>query len=82
MADGFGISKNAYENGNFFICFDLSPDESFKTGTSTAGVKGNIILNLRFSNQLSSPIVLLAMGVYDNVFQASIDRTFTKPFVY
>ena len=79
---GFGISKNAYENGNFFICFDLSPDESFKTGTSTAGVKGNIILNLRFSEQLSSPIVLLAMGVYDNVFQASIDRTFTKPFVY
>ena len=79
---GFGISKYAYENGNFCICFDLSPSESFKTGTFTAGVKGNIVVNLTFAKPLSTPIVLLATGVYDNVFQASIDRSFTKPFVY
>ena len=78
----FGLSKNAYENGNFFICFDLSPAESFRTGTFTGGIKGNIVVNLTFSNQLTTPIVLLAIGVYDNVFQAGIDRSFTKPFVY
>ena len=78
----FAISKNDYTLGNFVICFDLSPDEAFRSGNSFAGIKGNIVLNLRFKNALTKPIILLATGVYDNTFMMGIDRSFTRPFAY
>ena len=79
---GFGISKYDYENGNFVMCFDLSPDEAFRTGNSAAGVKGNIVLNITFNAPLGAPVILLATGVYDNTFMTTVDRSFTRPFVY
>ena len=78
----FGLSKNDYENGNFIICFDLSQDAAYRTGNSSAGVKGNIVVNIRFSKSLLQPITMLAIGIYDNMFMCSVDRSFSRPYIY
>ena len=80
--ESFGVDREAYENGVFCSCFDLSASESYKTGSVSFGRQGNISLNVKFPSELAQPIILLAVGIYDNEIYCDVNRTFSKPFVY
>ena len=80
----FGITKEAHENGNFICVFDLSPNSAFKSGVASFDRQGAISLNVRFPSDvgIAHTAVLLVCGVFDNIYNQDINRTFTSPYIF
>ena len=80
----FGINKEAHENGNFICVFDLSANASYKSGVASFDRQGGISLHMRFPSDagISDTAVLLICGVFDNIYNQDINRTFTSPYIF
>lgn len=63
--DGFHISRNEYDNGNFLLGFDLTP--TLCNGTYNDPTKtGNVDVELKFSAPLPETISVIVYAQYDN----------------
>ena len=59
VGDRNGISPEAYDNGQMFLVFDLTPDKC-QSFHNHAGVAGNLELDLTFGRATDAPIMLIS----------------------
>lgn len=76
-----GLSYDDWERGNFIIAWDLCADQSYLGDFVSRRRLGNISMKLRWSRALADHTTLLIVGLYENSYFMSVNRTFSKTLV-
>lgn len=77
---GTDISRSEYEQGYSLIAFDLTPDLMDGDNCYHVIKKGNIRLELKFSQALPNPVNVVVYGEYDSAIKIDKNRSVITDF--
>ena len=77
--EGLDISRLEYEQGYTIIGWDLTPDRE-NSGTFNLIKKGDIRIELKFSQALANPVNLIVYSEFDSCIKIDKNRSVLSPY--